>query len=332
MTHVRVAFLDIGQGDCTVAIDEREAKAIVIDCAEGTAELAIQALGEADIALFIITHLHADHMGDALELARRRNAAEVLINTGRRVPKDVSERSKLTAALRAFAALEDDGTVVNRPALAGMSSQVGDIAWHILWPRYGAVLGALGSGTPNRSSVIVRLEAAGRRFLIAGDSDSHDWQRVMESGADVSADVLLVPHHGSEFGKQPGETTLAAVLDAVDARHHILSVGAANTYGHPAASTLKALGDRALHARVTCTEINPVCLGSAATPASPGEGDLAVWPDVRRYAGPPCAGTVAFELLDDVWHITPSESEHDLTIRQLGNPQCRTHARTTSTR
>ena len=59
-------------------------------------------------------------------------------------------------------------------------------------------------------------------------------QALLRSGADLRADVLKVPHHGSRY-QEPD------FLRAVGADVAVVSVGADNDYGHPADETLGLL-------------------------------------------------------------------------------------------
>lgn len=58
---------------------------------------------------------------------------------------------------------------------------------------------------------------------------------MLKSGQNLKADVLKVGHHGSST------STSSAFLKAVSPKYAIISVGAGNDYGHPAASTLSRL-------------------------------------------------------------------------------------------
>jgi competence protein ComEC len=67
--------------------------------------------------------------------------------------------------------------------------------------------------------------------------------------ADIGADVLKVPHHGSH-------TNDGAFLDAVSPAVAIITVGATNPFGHPHPDTLAALEGRPvfrtdIHGRIT---------------------------------------------------------------------------------
>jgi competence protein ComEC len=63
----------------------------------------------------------------------------------------------------------------------------------------------------------------------------------------LRADVLKVPHHGSRYQDLD-------LLTSLGARLALVSVGADNDYGHPAASTLVAL--EATGARVLRTDLD----------------------------------------------------------------------------
>ena len=63
----------------------------------------------------------------------------------------------------------------------------------VLWPPGGLPPGT----TANDTSLVIRLTYAGRSILLTGDIDRYAQERLLASGVDLSADVLLVPHHGS---------------------------------------------------------------------------------------------------------------------------------------
>jgi competence protein ComEC len=72
------------------------------------------------------------------------------------------------------------------------------------------------------------------RVLLAGDLQETGQAAALASVPDLSADVLLVPHHGSSH-------QAPAFLAAVRARVALISVGADNDYGHPATRTVTAV-------------------------------------------------------------------------------------------
>src|SRR6266508_3343741 len=314
--NAEVVFLDVGQGDCTIAADLAERAAIVIDCPSGCSQQVVRVLRELripSIKLALATHSHWDHMGGLYELVRAYRTHDIQFNLDTNFA--LTPRAKLKAALRGFAALEDERTILGH-AYTGTSGQVGDIRWFAVAPTYGQLAEAQALGDPNYSSVIVRLEIGKLRVLVAGDADSRSWQLALNRGEDLAADVFRLPHHGG------GLSSLSQILDVVNASHHIVSVGTTHTHGHPALSTRTALAARTDRARVMCTEVNPICLGSAPLPRA----EAAQLPDSARIGvgmrpgNSPCAGTIRFHVNDDGWTVTPDVAAHNHVVGALGNP------------
>ncbi len=61
-----------------------------------------------------------------------------------------------------------------------------------LWPR-----GDGGHVARNDRSLVVRVEVAGRRVLLSGDLEAAGEAALVASGADLRADIVTLPHHGS---------------------------------------------------------------------------------------------------------------------------------------
>ena len=72
-------------------------------------------------------------------------------------------------------------------------------------------------------------------LVVTGDLETDGQDRAVTAGLDLRADVLKVAHHGS--ARQSPD-----FLTATGARMALVSVGAGNSYGHPAARTVDALG------------------------------------------------------------------------------------------
>ncbi len=135
----------------------------------------------------------------------------------------------------------------------------------------------------NVVSAIIRLARAGEPertiALFGGDLTFRGWRRLDAKGHDLSADVLVVPHHGFDRGTSPefGPQELAR---AVRPRFALFSVGTDNTYGHPAAEMVGAF--RVVGATVLCTQITGRCVdrpdgipgrGPRAGPGRAGAGE-----------------------------------------------------------
>jgi beta-lactamase superfamily II metal-dependent hydrolase len=74
-------------------------------------------------------------------------------------------------------------------------------------------------------------------MLFTGDLEKAAEQRLVQSGADLQADVLKVGHHGSAGASSE------AFLEQVNAAVGLISCGLNNRYGHPAQAALERLED-----------------------------------------------------------------------------------------
>jgi competence protein ComEC len=91
---------------------------------------------------------------------------------------------------------------------------------------------------------VIRLSRGDDVVLLATEPEEPAQEWLLETGVDLSADVLKVPHHGAA-------TSVPEFFQAVHAQVAVVSVGE-NTYGHPVPSTLAAI--RATGAQVWRTD------------------------------------------------------------------------------
>ena len=79
----------------------------------------------------------------------------------------------------------------------------------------------------NASSIVMRIDYYRNSFLFTGDASAAVLNKIMDSGADITADVLKVAHHGSDY------TNPALFLKTVNPHISLISVSRDNQYGHP---------------------------------------------------------------------------------------------------
>ncbi|QTN30521.1 DNA internalization-related competence protein ComEC/Rec2 [Rhodoferax sp. AJA081-3] len=90
----------------------------------------------------------------------------------------------------------------------------------------------------NAMSCVLRISNGAQTALLVGDIEQPQEARLVAQGVDLSADVLLVPHHGSKTSSS-GE-----FLDAVSPKLAIVQSGYRNRFGHPAAPVVERLRER----------------------------------------------------------------------------------------
>jgi competence protein ComEC len=216
---------DVGQGDAVV-LNAGPGAAVVVDAGPDPAAVdrCLSRLEVTRVPLVILTHDHADHVDGLPGVLRGRSVA--LVQVG---PLDEPEHQAREVAEQARRA----GVPVARPAL-GERRTVGPLSWEVLAPgrRFAGT-----SSDPNNSSLVLRLTVGPTTVLLTGDVEPEAQRDLLDRGLDLRADVLKVPHHGSD-AQEP------AFLDAVGASVVLTSVGEGNTYGHPSRRTLGHLSAR----------------------------------------------------------------------------------------
>ncbi|MET0929459.1 MAG: DNA internalization-related competence protein ComEC/Rec2, partial [Aeromicrobium sp.] len=204
---------DVGQGDASV-LPVAPGEAVVVDTGQEDAPVdrCLTSLGITRVRLLVLTHGDADHVDGWRGVVDGRRVDQVVVGTS-------------------------GGPSVPGPprhvAVAGESFTLGDTSAEVLWPSPDEPV----AGDRNGVSVVLRATVRGVSILLTGDVGAEAQQRVLRTGADVRADVLKVPHHGSA---DQDRQFLSAVGESVAT----ISAGEDNDYGHPTASLLSLLRER----------------------------------------------------------------------------------------
>lgn len=203
--ELRLTVLDVGQG--LAAIVETSGHVLVYDTgpghgrfSTGSAVIApyLRARGHHAIDQLIVSHGDADHAGGWPGLAAALPIARVMLSPGHAAAP---------------------GAVRCRPELGWNWD---DVRFRVLHPP------ADYAGSENDRSCVLHISAAGGRVLLPGDIESAAERALVHThGAQLQADVLVVPHHGSITSSSPG------FLAAVAPRYAVFAAGYRNRFGFP---------------------------------------------------------------------------------------------------
>jgi competence protein ComEC len=187
-----LTMLDVGQGQALVA-EVPGGRRILVDGGGGTIgafDMGRSVTGPAltygrppELAGMILTHGHADHaQGLAWPLARFDVGF-----FGESASPDAGEPDPALRAALAAAGLRP------RALAAGDRLDFGNgVSLEVLHPP------ADFRGEANDASVVLRLVKDGRGLaLLCGDIEKKAIRALLDSGRDLTAEVLVVPHHGS---------------------------------------------------------------------------------------------------------------------------------------
>ena len=222
---LRVHILDVGQADC-ILIQGPE-KTMVIDGGESSdAPDIIQYLrdqGVERIDYYLNTHPHSDHYGGITQVMQAIPTGEFFHHP---VPEEHTPTTRGYQKLISYLAESKTKTTVLDP---GDTIDLGG----------GAVLSYLAPleeyDDMNNNSLVGRLTYGENAFLFTGDAEKKSEKVILESGAELRANVYSIPHHGSNTGMTQ------KFLDAVNPQYATISVGKDNDYGHPHQETIERL-------------------------------------------------------------------------------------------
>ncbi len=223
--RLAVHFIDVGQGD-SILVQAPSGKTMLIDGGPADASARLVACLEAEkvsgIDVLVATHPHADHIGGLAEVLRTF-PVDLVVDSG---------KVHTTATYERFLTLIDQKNIRFRLGRAGDRIDLGPgLDAEILHPSEPL------PENMNDCSIVIRLRYGKVGFLFTGDAEREAEGAMLDSGADLSATVLKVAHHGSRTSSSPW------FLEAVKPTVAVIMVGAGNSYGHPHRMTLLNLQD-----------------------------------------------------------------------------------------
>ena len=226
--ELHVYFFDVGQGDSALIVTPT-GKQILVDGGPGS-QSATAALagrlpgGDRSLDMVVLTHLDSDHSRGLLEVLDRYSVASIL--SGPENPQSTMYpqwRSMLDRENATEILAQAGQQVVLEP---GVSLQV------LNPPDQPAGESAKDQ---NNNGVVLRLVHNDVSFLLAADIEAPAENRLVRSGPAIDSAVLKVAHHGSRT------STIPAFLAKANPSVAVISVGAANRFGHPRPEILERL-------------------------------------------------------------------------------------------
>ncbi len=225
---------DIGQGDGLV-LHAGPGSAVVVDAGPDPAAMrrCLDQLQITEVPLLVLTHFHADHVDGLTGVFEHRTVGRVWVSPLAEPGAEVAQVLRLGSEHRA---------PVESPR-PGTQARAGEVTLAVLGPVPHLPTGEDESSVQNDSSLVARASVAGLRVLLTGDVEPAGQRAILATGADLRADVLKIPHHGS--ARQDRD-----FFAATHASVAIASAGVDNDYGHPAPRTVelaRSLGMTVLH-------------------------------------------------------------------------------------
>ena len=214
---LEVHYIDVGQGSATLLKSGRHAMLIDTgDSDQGTKiQLYLTKQGVENLDYLVLTHPDADHIGGAPVIITKFGIGQLFLSN---YEKDNKTTQKVRDAMQYKGLTASDCQV-------GDTYTLGNASFTILGP-------AKEYADSNNASIVIMVQNGNNRFLFTGDCEAEAEADLIASGADLSADVYLAGHHGSDTASSQ------AFMDAVSPTYAVISCGEGNSYGHPHAEVL----------------------------------------------------------------------------------------------
>ena len=204
---VRMSVLDVGQGLSVVLQTRHHNLLYDTGASPMTGERVVlpflYGAGIRKIERLVLSHNDLDHTGGAPPVLQRLPVEQLLYSA---LPENYQPST----------------TTRQQFCRAGQRWQWDGVDFTFLSPVPG-----MASMTDNNRSCVLRVSGRGFSILLTGDIEKPAEQMLVESGAELASEVLVLPHHGSKTSSTP------AFLERVRPELGIVSAGYRNRFGHP---------------------------------------------------------------------------------------------------
>ena len=219
---LKIFFVDVGQGDCTV-ITTPGGKNIIIDGGEDfEGKIVLPYLldrGITKINYMIVSHFDSDHAGGLLSVMEELKVNTVVISKQWETSsnfeklKDIAKEKKMKIAV----------------AETGYTLKVEkDLSFYFLWPNDQKTIQ---ENLLNNNSLVCKLKFRDFSMLFTGDIEGIAEKQLLEEYKNnlqlLNSTILKVAHHGSNT------SSIQEFVDIVNPKIAFIGVGKNNKFGHP---------------------------------------------------------------------------------------------------
>lgn len=316
-----LVILDVGHGNTAVI---RSAVTVVVDAAPRRTLIdELERVPVDRVDHLVLSHADNDHIGGAIAAMSHD---EFSVSTLWLNP-DCEKGSAVWGDLLAFAAaMSRAGKLRVVLSLNSGTSPIvsaGGLEIEVLHPDVElAARGPVGLGdgtgtvTSNGASAVLRVTNDGRPIaLLAGDANQFALQRMLDSDVDLSADVLVFPHHGGQCdGNDYGFAR--DLCRAVNPTAVIFSLSRSG-FRNPLPDIVRGVRDGAPTARIACTQLSSRCCSPGAVGLSDVAREATHWLDLPAAGASSdarCAGSLHIRAVGDSVHLMPEEDVHRVFI------------------
>lgn len=217
-TNLTVDFIDVGQADSILIMNNNEA--MLIDAGNNEdGEYIVEYLknkGIEKLNYVIGTHPHEDHIGGLDDVINSDIQIENIL-----MPKITTTTKTFEDVLDA---IESKGLTAKAPS-KGYEFKIGEADCVVMTDPI------IDEDNLNVSSIVIRLTFGNNSFMFMGDSEEENEKTITWP----KTDVLKVGHHGSNTSSSEG------FLNEVSPKYAVIMAGEGNSYGLPKDEIVKRI-------------------------------------------------------------------------------------------
>ncbi len=235
--ELQIHIIDVGQAESILIV--QDGFTMLVDSGDNftgdDVVKYIKSLGIDKIDIFLITHFHRDHAGGAHKIISSLDVKKIVCH----------KFSDLSTMQERFWYIDMSISRSIRETFGSMSIfmesacennklknfDVGDAKVYTLSQNNDAV-------NVNNKSIVFKLVYGDFSMLFMADAESEVEKELLESGANLSSDILKIGHHGSKT------STTDEFLDMVNPKYAVVSCGNGNDYNHPYGAVTKRFEDK----------------------------------------------------------------------------------------
>lgn len=224
--NLHITTLSVGQGD-SILVQTPSHQNVLVD--GGPDNSVLSELGEKlpfynrTLDAVVLTHPHADHLFGLIEIVKRYQVKKIYL-TG---------VSYTTNEYLEFLRLVKEKQIPTSAVKAGDKFNFGETDFTVLWPKEDLTEKTVDN--LNDSSIVLSVGYQNFKALLLGDLETDFQDQIMANEPLAKHQLIKIAHHGSSNGYNQ------KLIDQIQPEVAVISVGADNKYGHPAASTISSL-------------------------------------------------------------------------------------------
>jgi competence protein ComEC len=231
--ELQVTFLDVGQGD-SILIKTPQGRFVLVDAGGSQFwdvghQVVVSALarqGIRNLDAIIISHPDLDHIGGVEPVMEEMQVKWLGVSQPTYPAEEYRELERIRTS---------QGIPVVKLAQGQRLNLEPELDVTVIYPERSETIGQISGNSYNDSSLVVRVQYGRISFLLTGDVEKKGMEKLVETGTLKQATVVKVPHHGSRGSLHE------PFYDAARPRTAVISVGANNTFGHPAPEVVEFL-------------------------------------------------------------------------------------------